>query len=113
MKLSRKPCKIVGLRLGELTLNLLAAPIISGKFVLVREPSEGNTNVNAGSYSKNNWSEQTIEALQKFIDSAEQDALVDLFDDAGQEGDDEESSEPAGLSFPAVPVLGGPKRGGS
>jgi hypothetical protein len=109
MKLSRRACKIIGVRVGEATLNLLnpSAATLYAKFFLLRDPDSAS-GVNVGAYSKVAWSDRTLEALQKLIDCMEDDALIDIFDDEGEST--ATSTESSGLSFPPVPVLGGSKR---
>lgn len=104
MKLSHKPCRITGLRVGEVTANLLAleSSTLSIKFVLLGQNAQ-----NFGALTKVTWSERTLAAFRDFIDAAEEDALEALFDDdSGQTV----TEEPSHLSFPPIPVLGGPKR---
>lgn len=105
MKLSRKPCRIVGVRVGEVAANLLApsAGSVSAKFFLL-----GQDGQNLGSYTVDRgWGEKTIEAFHKFIETMEADALAVLFDD---ESEGSVTAEPTGLTFPSVPTLGGPKK---
>ena len=108
MKLSRKPCRIVGVRVGEATLNLLSPydTSITAKFVLLGDPGRGEQ-LNSGSFTKSQWSNETLVALGKLIECMEQDALVDLFD---PDGETSTKTEPVGLSFPPVPTLGGPTK---
>ncbi len=112
MMLSRRPCKIIGVRLGEASINLITSPKLNAKFILLGN-SEFGDNLHAGAYSKTSWSEETIAALGRFIECAERDALADLFDDQGQELQAEETKPADALSFPQLPTLGGPKRGGA
>lgn len=106
MKLSRKPCRIIGVRAGEITANLLSpsASTLSAKFVLLGEDGQGY-----GSYTKDRgpWSDKTLEAFRNFIDALESEALMALFDDTAESAATE---PPTALSFPSVPTLGGPKR---
>lgn len=90
-------------------MNLLSpgANSVVAKFILLRDVSSGD-NVNSGQFTKVQWSQETIEALDRLISAMEDDAVRDLFGDT----DDVETATPAqesGLKFPPVPVLGGAK----
>jgi len=105
MKLSRKPCRIVGVRAGEVSANLLApaAASVSAKFFLLGEDGQSY-----GSHTKERgWSEKTVEAFRNFIESMESDVVLAMFDD---DSESTVTSPPSGLSFPSVPTLGGTKR---
>lgn len=104
MKLSKKPCRVVGVRLGEASITLLnlSQPGVSAKFVLL-----GDGGQNSGSYTKTSWSKEVWEAFEKFVEAVETDALKDLFDDDQTQAVTE---QPTNLSFPTVPQLGGTKR---
>ncbi len=105
MKLSNKPCRIIGVRVGEVTANLLSptASTLSAKFVLLGPDGQNN-----GSFTKEaSWGEKTVEAFKNFIDMMEADVLMTLFDD---QAESEATDQPSGLSFPPVPTLGGRKR---
>lgn len=105
MKLSTKPCRIVGVRVGEVAFSLLnpASGKISAKFALIGE--DGSS---FGAFTKEGgWSEEVVKALTGLVDALEGAALEALFDDQGQH---EATHEPSELKFPMVPTLGGPKR---
>lgn len=106
MKLINKPSRIVGLRVGEVSINLLSpgASSVVAKFILLRDASKGD-NINAGQFSKAHWSPETLEAFEHFIDALEGDAVRDLFGDVGDEIDDT-SERDLSLKFPSVPILG-------
>jgi len=80
---------------------------VAAKFVLLRDPSQGD-NVNAGQYTKVQWSAEAVQAFERFIDAIEDDAVQDLFGDVG-EVETVPDSKSSGLKFPPVPVLGGSK----
>ena len=107
MKLSRSSCKIVGLRIGELKLDTINPPssLLIAKFVLLKDPTQGDDNINAGQYTKHNWSPTTIEAMNRFIECAESDAIRDLFGE-GEEVAQATTQDDPGLKFPSIPVLG-------
>lgn len=109
MKLSHQPSRIVGLRVGEVAINLLSpgASSVVAKFVLLRDPSQGDT-VNSGQFTKVHWSPEAIQAFERFIDALEDDAVRDLFGNAGDVETVLETQN-SGLKFPLVPVLGGSK----
>ncbi len=107
MKLSRKPCRILGVRVGEVAANLLApsAVSVSAKFFLIGPEGEG-----LGSYTiDRGWGPKTVEAFQNLVEAMELDALVRLFDDEAEVA----TAQPTSLSFPqvpTVPTLGGSKK---
>lgn len=107
MKLSRKPSRIVGLRVGEIAVNLLSPgnSTLVAKFVLLRDPELGD-NMNAGLFTKTNWRPETTEAFKTFIHALEDDAVQDLFGDGPVEDVPEEETRDSVLKFPSVPVLG-------
>lgn len=109
MKLTKSPCKIIGLSVGEVSANLLNPDSgkLEVKFVLLRDPEIAD-GLNAGQYTKNReWSEKTKEAFWYFMECAEEDALKEVFDVKGDSSElIEDSSEKDGLSFPEVPTLG-------
>jgi predicted dinucleotide-binding enzyme len=77
MKLSTDPCQIVGVRAGEIEINLLnpEQPTVNTKFVLLREDG-----THAGQYSKSAaWSDKAVKAFQEFISAMEDDVIRELF----------------------------------
>jgi hypothetical protein len=115
VKLTKSPCRIVGVRVGEINADLLSATRLSVRFVLLRDP-ESSDGLNAGQYSKDrDFSPRTIEAFEKFVECLEEDALVELFQvedhrldemDSTPEQREEKESEKDSLIFP---TLGGGK----
>jgi len=85
MRLTGSPSKIVGVRVGEVELNLVVAPSLMVKYVLLRNPEDSKLDgVNAGKYTKAGpWSEKVREALDTFISALEEDVLPELFDIPG------------------------------
>lgn len=108
MKLSKSPNSIVGLRVGEVAIDLTSPSrtTLTAKFFLLRDPELGE-NINAGQFSKTQWSDAAIQAFQQFIDMLEDDAMQDLFGEVG--GDGTTKQQDTGLKFPSVPILGGSK----
>lgn len=108
MKLVRWPCKIVGLRVGEIKVDLLRGPILlSANYVLLRDP-EKNDGANAGRYDKNrDWSERASKALEAFIEVLEEEALPEIFEVEGDDrlrtlDDATKENEEKPLSFPTL-----------
>lgn len=105
MKLSTDPCQVVGVRAGEIEINLLNPdrPVVQTKFVLIREDG-----THAGQYSKAAaWSDKAVKAFEEFIDALEEDVLRELFqvqDDPPQSVVGGESQTPQD-----VPTLGDKK----
>lgn len=80
-------CKIDGVMLGEVTISLLGAPIISAKYALCNAETEdrfgaGNRNTN--------WSADTMEKLRALTDCMERDICRDLFNNGATIGSVEE-----------------------
>ena len=77
-------CKIDGVTLGELSVNLLGHSVeMSAKYALCNFESKdrfGAGNRNA------NWSADTMEKLKSLIDSMERDICRDLFSDGSTIG---------------------------
>ena len=108
MKLTKAKSKIVGVRVGEISLSALRhdQTRLSVNFVLLGDPKTMD-GLNAGKYTKEGmWSQRAIDALGKFIEVLEEEALHELFEvkESPESGDKEEDAE---LSFPNVPTLGG------
>lgn len=79
MKLSQSKCQVVGLRAGEIEINLLnpLQPAVVAKFMLLRDDG-----THAGMYTKgNSWGEDTVKAFENFIDKLEEEVLSELFDE--------------------------------
>jgi len=82
MKLTKAQCRVTGVHLGELALNLLPQnqkegghPPILAKLALVRD--DGSF---CGSYTKvEGFSQKTVDALRTFVDSLEDDVLNNVF----------------------------------
>ncbi len=106
MKLSARPSRIVGIRTGEISFNNLGpGGALQAKFQLLGDPKTGDQ-LHLGAYTKTQWSKRAIEALETFLEVLEEEAMVDVF---GGDGGAVVQSTDAPLSFPQVPVLGGPK----
>lgn len=93
MKFTTAPSKILGIHLGEASLNLMMSniPPIKAKFALVTK--DGDT---SGYIEVKNWSEKTIEALRVFVAQLEDDALELVFEVVKdpEVKDPEKSNEP-------------------
>lgn len=83
MKLSRSPCRIVGIQAGEVSLKVLGPSLsLYAKFALLVEGGE-----TSGFFEKTSaWSDRTQERLQAFLESLEEDALSHVFQQ-GSEGE--------------------------
>lgn len=90
MKFTTATSKILGVHLGEASLNLMMPSIspIKAKFALVTK--DGDT---SGYIEVKNWSEKTIEALRVFAAQLEEDALNIVFEVA-QSTDTKEPDKP-------------------
>jgi hypothetical protein len=77
VKLSQVPSKIIGVQLGDVTLNFIRPdqPPIQAKFALLNEEEVicGYSEGSAG------WSERTLEALRALQDALEDDAMARIF----------------------------------
>lgn len=68
--------RIVGLQAGEIHISLNGADLqLEGKFALIRDDGD-----RCGPLTKRIWSERTIEALQVFLQKAEEEAADEIFD---------------------------------
>jgi hypothetical protein len=77
-------CKVDGVTLGEVSINLLGHSIeLSTKYVLCN--SETGDRFGAGNRNTN-WSADTIEKLRALVDSMERDIVRDLFTDGATIG---------------------------
>jgi hypothetical protein len=78
MKVSAAPCKIKAILLGEAALNLIRVgqTPLKAKFALL--DSEGNS---CGSFEKSDgWSDAALEALSRFAEVLETEALGVVFE---------------------------------
>lgn len=80
MKFSDSPSKIIGLTLGEASLNLIriGEPPIKAKFVLINKESEVVGYLDFSS----NWSEKVQDALRTFSAVLEEEVMKYVFDEA-------------------------------
>ncbi len=89
MKLSETPSKIIGVQLGEASLNFIriGEVPIKAKFALMNKEGEvvGFVEVNNG------WSEKAQEAMRAFSEVLEGEVMVRLFE--GQPSETAEKSE--------------------
>ena len=77
-------CKIDGVAMGEVSINLLGHSIeLGAKYALCN--FETKERYGAGNRNTN-WSADTIEKLRAFIDSMERDVCRDLFNDGATIG---------------------------
>ena len=116
MILTKADSKIVGVRAGEVDIDLLTTPGLKVSFVLLRDPNSKELDgINAGKYTRNGpWSEKVRNALEVFITTLEEEVLPELFAIPG----DKRAAE-AGLPTPepekeedplSFPTLGGDKK---
>lgn len=74
MKLTEAPIKIIGVQMGEASLNLMreGVPPLKAKVALISKDGEpcGYMDIAHG------WSEKTIEALRALTSAVEEDALA-------------------------------------
>lgn len=116
MRLTKGKSKIVGVRVGEMSLNTLQheRTRLSVSFVLLGDP-ETMDGLNAGRYTKESqWSNKAQEALGVFLDVLEQEAIHELFEvSEDDDGATEATRKKDGkaLSFPNVPTLGNNGKG--
>ena len=108
MKLSKDPCRVVGVRAGEVTIVLFNPdqPHVEAKFILLR--SDGT---HSGQYSKaSSWGEKATQAFEQFITALEEDVVGELFDTGKTEPQEVvgDTSEPP-QDVPSVPTLGDKK----
>lgn len=90
-------CKVDGVSLGEISINLLGHSIeMSTKYGLCN--SESGDRFGAGNRNTN-WSSDTIEKLRALVDSMERDIVRDLFTDGATIGsvEDAVSHNPDGV----------------
>ena len=114
MRLTKSPCLITGVRVGEIRVSLLQAPTLEVDFVLLRDPKrKQNAGINAGKYTKDKeWEPKIQEALENFTNALEECVLPELFDEPGDDrhkahgAERHKDDEPDRLSFPGVPTLG-------
>jgi len=114
MKLVREPSKIVGVRVGEFSVNMITGGGLKAKYVLLRDPEGDHEGINAGSYTKEaDFSEDTMEALQRLIVCMENDVVPELFEVKRKLPEDlkpspsaEEKDDEDRLDFPQIPTLG-------
>ena len=114
MKLVKAPSKIVGVRVGEISADLITSKGMCIKYVLLRDIEGDYDGVNAGSYTKEReFSEKTMKALDNFVSCLEEDVLPELFEvkridlpeDLKPKGPTEKDDKDR-LEFPKLPVLG-------
>lgn len=116
MKLVKSPCKIVGVRVGEIAADLITSKGLRVKYVLLRNPKDDLDGINAGQYTKEReFSDKTMEALEHFVSCLEDDVLPELFEVARKDLPDElkvkkttteEKDDEDRLDFPRIPTLG-------
>lgn len=76
MKLSTDKSKIVGLRLGELEVNMLGEHMtVKAHFALLRE--DGST---VGKVTRSSWGAKTHAALAALADTMEEEMLGEVFE---------------------------------
>jgi len=84
-------CKIDGVAMGEITINLLSHSVeLSAKYILCNFESQDR--FGAGNRNKN-WSADTIEKLRALTDSMERDVCKELFKDGATIGSVEEVAD--------------------
>lgn len=101
----RGPCRIDGVRLGELRLDNTSSEYrkLEAHFILEREDGAG-----VGKYTKIRWSIEVAQALEALVRVLEAEAAGELFDEPPAETIEEPESQE--LEFPTVPTIGGPPR---
>jgi 2-keto-3-deoxy-galactonokinase len=90
--------RIVGLRLGEVEINLVHGfpGVLHAKFVLIKDDGS-----NCGQVTRNlDWSEKTSEALRVFAEALEEDVYADYFKGAPSSPD---ADAPDGAPPPTEP----------
>ena len=120
MILTKADSKIVGVRAGEIDIDLITSPGMTVKFILLRDPGDEKLDgMNAGKYTRNGpWSEKVRSALEAFLTALEEEVLPELFaipgdkrgtetDSPTPESDTEDGTDGKSLSFP---TLGGNKK---
>lgn len=82
MKLTDAPSRIVGVQLGEATLNFLqtGATPIRAKFALLGKEGDATGFVDI----TGPWSDKTLDALRTFMEVLEEEAVQRLFDGPAQ-----------------------------
>lgn len=84
-------CKINGVTVGEVSINLLGHGIVmSSKYALCN--FESKDRFGAGNRNSN-WSSDTMEKLSSLVDSMERDICRDLFSEGATIGSVEEVAE--------------------
>ncbi len=72
-------CRIDGVSIGEVTINLLETqPVLTAKYALVNTAL--STRFGAG--TRGHWSLETFQRLSQLIEAMERDCASDIFEDA-------------------------------
>lgn len=103
MIFSKSPCKIIGLRVGEVAINLINPDQaqVAVKFLLMREDG-----THAGLYSKSDsWGDEATQAFEDFMTAMEKDVLNEVFEESTEEAPQDGGGK---MSLPTqdVPTLG-------
>lgn len=95
MKLTKSPCKITGIALGEASINLIRAgvPAFAAKFAYVTEDEGLMGYIDL----KDGWSDNVTNALMEFVKVVEEDMLWRVFkikEDEVPKADQPDSNDP-------------------